>query len=125
MIAAADVLISMHRAEGFGLGLAEAMMSNVPVVATGWSGNLTFCDAESTALVSYELVPVSDPSGHYNIEGAVWAEPDIKGASDALKCLRDDPTHARDLAARGKDKVIATCGVHRIQQLITNLLRTP
>lgn len=124
LVAGADVLMSLHRAEGFGLGLAEAMICGVPVIATAWSGNLTFCDAESTALIGYDLIPVSDPAGHYEIPGALWADPDIEAAAQALTRLKDDRGHAENLAARGLAKIQATCGADQIQARIVDYLRT-
>lgn len=125
LIASADVLVSLHRAEGFGLGLAEAMVCGVPVIATGWSGNLTFCDAKSTSLIEYNLIPVSDAAGPYSIPGALWADPNLKVAADALTRLRDDRSHAEILAAQGMAKIHATCGKDKIMALILEYLRSP
>ncbi|MFQ3623741.1 MAG: glycosyltransferase, partial [Acetobacteraceae bacterium] len=73
--AASDIVLSLHRAEGFGLVPAEAMLLGKPVVATGWSGNLDFMDEESAALVPYRLVEARDPRGIYAVPGTRWAEP--------------------------------------------------
>jgi len=72
LVASADVVLSLHRAEGFGLLLAEAMLHEVPVVATNWSGNVDFMSAEDSGLVGYRLVPPNDPQGTYNLPGAEW-----------------------------------------------------
>ena len=63
LMAAADIVISLHRSEGFGLVLAQAMALGKPVVATAWSGNLDFMNERNSAQVSYKLVPVRDPQG--------------------------------------------------------------
>ncbi len=55
-----DAYVSLHRAEGFGLGLAECMAMGKPVIATGWSGNMEFMDADSAGLVDFTLVPVRE-----------------------------------------------------------------
>ncbi|SDX73956.1 Glycosyl transferases group 1 [Allochromatium warmingii] len=75
-----DSFISLHRSEGFGRGLAEAMLLGKPVIATGYSGNLDFTILGSAALVDYQLRPVAE--GEYPFaEGLVWAEPDTHHAA--------------------------------------------
>ena len=101
LTACADILLSLHRSEGFGLVLAEAMLLGVPVVATGWSGNMDFMDAETAALVKFHLIPAQDPRGVLQVAGAVWAEPDIADAAARLRQLADDPDARRALGARG------------------------
>ncbi|MEM7007169.1 MAG: glycosyltransferase family 4 protein, partial [Pseudomonadota bacterium] len=98
LIAAADVLISLHRAEGFGVTMAEAMALETPVIATGWSGNTDFMTDDTAILIPSRQIPVRDPQGVYS--GQYWAEPDIGAASSALTKLRNDPDFARDLAKR-------------------------
>ena len=95
---ACDVFLSLHRAEGFGLPMLEAMAHGVPVVATGWSGNLEFMSVTNSHLVSCSLVPVRDISGIY--AGSRWAEPDLEQAAVFLRRLADEPDHyARSAAA--------------------------
>ena len=108
LLAVSDIVLSLHRAEGLGLVPAQAMLRGIPVVATGWSGNLQFMDADSAALVGYSLVPVRDPSGVYGkIPGAMWAEPDVEQAAAALRRLGDDPAARAALGARGQAKARA------------------
>jgi glycosyltransferase involved in cell wall biosynthesis len=87
LIAASDIVLSLHRSEGFGLIPATAMLLGRPVVATGWSGNLDFMSAETSELVTYKLIPAVDPRGNYDLPGAMWAEPDIEHAAAALQRL--------------------------------------
>jgi glycosyltransferase involved in cell wall biosynthesis len=103
LIAGADALISLHRAEGFGLTPAEAMALGCPVVATGFSGVLDFMDEDSALLVPYRLQPVNDPQGIY--KGQTWAEPDLEAAAQALKRLRDEPALRARLANAGRRAV--------------------
>lgn len=103
LIRGADALISLHRAEGFGLTLAEAMALGVPVVATAYSGNLDFMDETAACLVPYRLTPVRDPQPVYAGYGdQTWADPDLDAAASALRRLRDEPALAARLSAAGR-----------------------
>jgi glycosyltransferase involved in cell wall biosynthesis len=105
LIASSDVLLSPHRAEGFGLPLAEAFMSGIPALATGWSGNLDFMGDVPELLIRHSLVPVHDPSGIYRARTQQWAEPDIADAAAKLKALAESPSLRGELAARGRKAV--------------------
>lgn len=94
LIASADVLISLHRAEGFGLTMAEAMALGTPVIGTNWSGNVDFMDETCALMIPSQPIAVDDPQGIYR--GQSWADPDVDAAAAALRRLRAD----RDLAAR-------------------------
>jgi len=102
-IKASDVLISLHRAEGFGLTMAEAMALGTPVLATGWSGNLDFMDDSSAILTPFSLVPVADSQGFY--QGQHWADADLDFAVSRLKRLRTDPVFARQLSKAAAEAV--------------------
>ena len=95
LVGSADVLLSLHRGEGFGLPMAEAMLRGKPVVATAWSGNLDFMDDASACLVPAGLVPVVDEAAAYRGEGGMWAEPDIAAAAAWLRRLRDPALRLR------------------------------
>jgi glycosyltransferase involved in cell wall biosynthesis/SAM-dependent methyltransferase len=94
IIRCCDCFVSLHRSEGFGGALAEAMYFRKTVIATGYSANLDFMSKENSLLVPYELVAV--PAGSYpHADGQVWAEPDIDCAVDAMATLLDDQAHHR------------------------------
>lgn len=95
----ADVLLSLHRAEGFGLPMLEAMAHGLPVVATGWSGNLDFMDASNSVLVDATTVPVQDDTVYSRHANAIWAEPDGHAASEALVRLRNDTAFYQRISA--------------------------
>jgi glycosyltransferase involved in cell wall biosynthesis len=104
LLQCADIVISLHRSEGFGLMLAEAMHLGKPVIATGWSGNLDFMNTSNSALVNYKLIPARDGQGVYTQDGQLWAEPDIAHASDWLRKLAASEQLRKELgevAARG------------------------
>jgi glycosyltransferase involved in cell wall biosynthesis len=90
-MASFNVLISLHRSEGFGLTLAEAMAMNVGVIATGWSGNMAFMTEANSYLIPCHLTAIEDPAGMYGgLMGRrdnkqQWAEPDVEAAAKALK----------------------------------------
>jgi glycosyltransferase involved in cell wall biosynthesis len=80
-----DIYLSLHRSEGLGQPLLEAVRHGLYVVATGWSGNVEFMQGrERCILVPYELVPVVDPQGTYP-RTAQWADPDVEAAARALR----------------------------------------
>jgi glycosyltransferase involved in cell wall biosynthesis len=99
LTACADIVLSLHRGEGFGLVLAEAMLLGKPVVATGWSGNTDFMDGTNAVLVGYRLVPARDDRSVYR---GLWAEPDVAEAATLLRMLADDAVLRRDLGERAR-----------------------
>lgn len=94
-----DCFLSLHRAEGFGRNIAEAMLLGLDVIATGYSGNVDFCrDQESVFLVDYSLVPIR--SGEYpHGEGQLWAEPDIRHAAELMRICASRKRAARKSAS--------------------------
>jgi len=105
LIASADVLLSPHRAEGYGLALAEAFLMDVPALATGWSGNVDFMAEVPQLTIASTLVPVRDPFGVYRAPGLSWAEPDTADAAAKLRALAESADLRRDLAAQGRRAV--------------------
>jgi glycosyltransferase involved in cell wall biosynthesis len=99
LTACADIVLSLHRGEGFGLVLAEAMLLGKPVIATGWSGNTDFMDATNSVLAGYRLVPARDGRMIYR---GLWAEPDVAEAAGYLRALADDPTRRAALGAKAR-----------------------
>jgi glycosyltransferase involved in cell wall biosynthesis len=121
LTACADIVLSLHRSEGFGLVPAEAMLLGRPVVATGWSGNMDFMDAQSAALVGYRLVPAVDPRGVLEAPGAVWAEPDVGEAADWLRRLADDAGLRTALGARGAAMARERLGASALRDAVAAL----
>lgn len=102
LMARVDIVMSLHRSEGFGLLMASAMAAAKPVIATGWSANTDFMTPDCSVLVDYNLIPVIDPQHIYDKYDAVWAEPDTIQAAEALRRLLADPAlrHQMGQAAR-------------------------
>lgn len=90
LMAAADVYLSLHAAEGYGLTLLEAMALGTPVICTGYSGNMDFTTLENSWLVDYTMVATPRQTGPYP-PGSVWASPDTDSAADVLRRARDHP----------------------------------
>ncbi|MDB5393486.1 MAG: hypothetical protein JWM91_992 [Rhodospirillales bacterium] len=125
LVASADVVLSLHRAEGFGLLLAEAMLHQIPVVATGWSGNVDFMTPDDSGLVGYRLVPVDDPQGTYTVPNAQWADPDSTEAAAWLIRLRADPEFRRQLGRRARDAATEKLSLTAYRRAIGDSLGEP
>ena len=106
-----DVLLSPHRAEGFGVPLAEAMSLGKYVIATGWSGNLEFMDASCSVLLPSTLIPAEDGTAVYApIPGAVWAEPDFEMGVEALRAAGATPESRHAFRTTGPAAIAARLG---------------
>ena len=112
LTAACDCYVSLHRSEGFGLGLAEAMAYGKPTIATGYSGNLEFMHESNSYLVSYRPAPVPPGAGPYP-EGATWADPDVEDAARLMREVVEDPDQARERAERGRATIELDFSVER------------
>ena len=123
LIASADIVLSLHRAEGFGLLLARAMLAAKPVVATGWSGNLDFMTAETSVLVPYDLRPTRDPQGLY--KGGRWAWPRVEQAATALRALIADADQRAALGARALASAQIQFSADAYRDLLHGLLGSP
>lgn len=101
---ACDVLVAPSRAEGFGLPLAEAMLSGLPVVTTAWSGQTDFCTPDNAWLVDFEFTAAET---HLALLDSVWAEPDRDSLADALLRARSStPTTRREMARAGRRRLL-------------------
>lgn len=108
-----DAYVSLHRAEGFGLTVAEAMARGMPVVATGYSGVADFFDASTGWPVRYTLEPIARDAGPYPA-GARWAEPDVAHAAEQLRSVYEDALDRRVRAQRGQARALDVLGIERV-----------
>jgi glycosyltransferase involved in cell wall biosynthesis len=93
LMLACDAFVSLHRSEGFGLGIAEAMYLGKPVVATNYSGNTDFTKPDNSCLVPYRLITL-EPGDYLFSEGQQWADPDLDAAAECMRRLAADRTYA-------------------------------
>ena len=105
LMAFADAYVSLHRSEGFGLTLSEAMACGKPVIATGYSGNMDFMSPSNSFLTRFSLVEIEKDYGPYR-KGNVWADPDVDHASELMLRLVQDRTLAAEVAGRGQADVM-------------------
>jgi glycosyltransferase involved in cell wall biosynthesis len=119
LLARCDCYVSLHRAEGFGVPLAEAMRLAKPVIATGWSGNLEFMNRDNSYLVDYTLVPVGRTARPY-LPVARWAEPDIEHAA---RLMRDVFVNQQAAAARGRVGAREVMAAHDPSEVGKRLVR--
>jgi glycosyltransferase involved in cell wall biosynthesis len=95
LLAGCDAFVSLHRSEGFGLALAEAMYLGKPVVATNWSGNTDFMRPDNSFPVNFRLVRIERDFSVYRA-GQLWADPDIEHAASLLRLVIDnEPLRAK------------------------------
>jgi glycosyltransferase involved in cell wall biosynthesis len=90
----ADCYVSLHRSEGFGLTIAEAMSHGKPAIATGYSGNMDFMTAANSLAVRHRLIELDADHGPYR-RGMVWADPDLDHAAELMRWVYTN----RELAA--------------------------
>ena len=101
---ACDCYVSLHRSEGFGLTMAEAMLMGKPVIATGYSGNLDFMDERNSLLVDCKVVALERDVPPYK-RGFRWGEPSAEHAARHLRWVYEHPEAARALGARARQDV--------------------
>jgi len=101
---ACDCFVSLHRAEGFGLAVAECMYLGKPVISTDWSATAEFLDASNGCPVRATIVAIEKNQGPYG-RGQSWAEPDIAHAADYMRRLFADRTLAATLGAAAKQTI--------------------
>jgi glycosyltransferase involved in cell wall biosynthesis/SAM-dependent methyltransferase len=104
LVNVADCYVSLHRSEGFGLTMAEAMALGKPVIATAYSGNLDFMSADTAYLVDWSEAAVPAGCSPYP-QGAMWAEPDLDEAARLMRYVCEHPDEAREVGRRAQHAV--------------------
>jgi glycosyltransferase involved in cell wall biosynthesis/GT2 family glycosyltransferase len=124
LMASADSFVSLHRSEGFGLGMAQSMYLGKPVIATAYSGNMDFMTGENSFPVNYRLVELENDYGPY-AKGNFWAEPDLNHAAELMRLLfnrRDLAANRAEIAARDiKEKLNPETIGARLEQRVREI----
>lgn len=122
LMASADAYVSLHRSEGFGLGLAESMYLGKPVIGTAYSGNVEFMTPDNSCLVDYIMIEVK-PGDYMHGEGQYWAAPDINDAARHMRRLVDEPAYATALGVRAATDMRTLHSRARCSQIAISRLR--
>lgn len=102
LISLCDCYVSLHRSEGFGLTLAEAMALGKPVIATGYSGNMDFMNMENSYPVPYKLIEIDRDYGNSYSKGNRWAEPDVEEAAGFMRRVFEDRDESASIGLNGE-----------------------
>lgn len=105
LIASIDAVLSLHRSEGYGLLLSEAMHAGKVVIATDASGSADFITAPAAIPIPARQIPVNDPTGQYGQRGSKWADPDLDAAAAALRRLAFDAAFAQTISANAPEHI--------------------
>jgi glycosyltransferase involved in cell wall biosynthesis len=117
-----DVFVSLHRAEGFGLGMAEAMLVGTPVITTNWSANTEFMNKEVACMVDYALIEIDRDHGLFR-KGYKWADPDIEQAAGYMRKLYDDRVYAKELSDKAKAYIEDKLSMERAVNIVKARVR--
>lgn len=112
LLQVADVFVSLHRAEGYGINIVDALASKTAVISTAYSGNMDFLKPSHASLIQYDFVKVGSYAGQI-VEGS-WANRDVEHAAFEMKKLSKDFRRVEFLANAGQQFVrdnlnVASC----------------
>ncbi len=112
LMQAADVYVSPHAAEGFGLTLLESMALGTPVVATAFSGNMDFTTDSNSWLIDYTLTSLEHRAGPYPA-GTVWAQPSVEALVEIMRAVSHDRTRIVEKGATARQDALETASLER------------
>jgi glycosyltransferase involved in cell wall biosynthesis len=130
LLSCVDAYVSLHRAEGFGLGMAEAMSVGKPVIATAYSGNMDYMTPENSYLVDYVLRPVTAEDHRYRPDlvsiyalGLIWAEADIDQAAAYMRHIYENQEEARTRGQRSREHIQTHFGLEAVGKIMVGHLQ--
>ena len=117
---ACDVYLSLHRAEGFGIGIAEAMQLGKPVIVTNYSAPTEFCQDKTAFLVSFNMVKINP--GEYFTSMETWADADVDDAATALRKCYDNPAYAHAVGENARHFIEDHFSIQNFKKSVTAFL---
>jgi glycosyltransferase involved in cell wall biosynthesis len=123
IVSLCDAYVSLHRGEGFGLGMAEAMALGKPTIGTRYSGNLAFMDDQNSYLVDFELGTVPEGAGPYPA-GSEWANPDVDHAARLMRFVYDYSEEAIKRGDQGRNDVLSKMTLDQASVFVKGRLDT-
>ena len=114
-----DAYVSLHRSEGFGLTMAEAMSLEKPVICTNYSGNIDFAKENNSFLVGYKKTLLEENIGPYK-KGDEWAEPDIDEAAEFMRKIYENKELMNEIGNRGREYIHDNFSPKVIGKIIEN-----
>ena len=121
IINACDVYISLHRAEGLGLGMCEAMLLGKPVIASCYSGNLEFMNNDNSLLVNTKKIHANIDFYHYD-QVKEWGDPDISQASEKMKFLYNNRNYGNNIGENAKKSILEHFSYKNFKNDIYNII---
>jgi len=117
-----DAYVSLHRSEGFGLTIAEAMHFGKPVIATNYSANTDFQNEKNSYPVDYQMVEIEKDVGPYR-KGNTWADADVDHAAELMRRVFEQPEEARSKGEQAYRDIRDTLSPEKVGEMAMNRLR--
>jgi len=115
----ADCVVSLHRSEGFGYLMSDAMAYGTPVIATDYSGNADFCDPDTAWPVPYRLISADKVATRWPCDGAEWADADVEAAASQMRLVFENYGNAMKKAARARANIVEKYAVGTFRATLT------
>ncbi len=117
LIESVDAYVSLHRGEGFGLNIQQAMAMGKPVIVTNYGGNTDFCHSENSILIDYKIVPIKHELSQYPYY-TKWADPDVKQASLAMQKIFYDKEFRSRLGINASKDILTNHSLANVASLM-------
>lgn len=117
LISCVDTFVSLHRAEGFGLVMAESMLLKTACIATNWSSNTEFMNEDVACMVQYKLIQFRKGEGSY-ADGGTWADADVGETAKYMKKLKNDAVFYEQMVNKAYDHITTVLGKEKTVGLI-------